>query len=142
MQVSARNQLSGVISEIREGAVNNEVVLTLANDEKITTVITKQSCETLGLKIGKKAVALIKAPWVVIAAADCPLQFSARNQFPGKIGKILRGAINSTVHIRTDKGIDITSIITNESVDEMRLKEYDPVIAIVKASSVIIATEK
>ena len=142
MKISARNQLTGVVSSIIEGSVNDEIVLTLGDGEKLTTIITKSSCRSLDIKVGKKAVAIIKAPWVVLALPDCGLNFSARNQFNGKISKLVKGAVNATVSIDTDKGLALTSIITNESVDELSLRVGSDVIALIKASSVILATEK
>ncbi|MEG0280055.1 MAG: TOBE domain-containing protein [Morganella sp. (in: enterobacteria)] len=141
MKISARNQLTGKVSRIVAGAVNNEVELTLEHGEVLTTVITKESCDVLGLREGKEAVAIIKAPWVVLANPDCGLRFSARNQFSGKISKIVNGAVNSTIHLRTEKGLPLTAVITNESRDEMELHEGNHVIALVKASSVILATK-
>ncbi|EKT61355.1 TOBE domain-containing protein [Providencia sneebia] len=142
MQVSARNQLVGSISEIKEGAVNNEVILSLADGEELTTVITCESCKTLNLTVGKEAVAIIKAPWVVLAKPDCGLQFSARNQFSGKVTNIIEGAVNSTIHLVTTKGVELTAIITNESLQDMQLTKGNDIIALVKASSVILATRK
>ncbi len=142
MQVSARNQLKGTISEIKVGAVNNEVVLLLGDGEQLTTIITQESCKALGLVKGKTAVAIIKAPWVVLAKPDCGLIFSARNQFKGKVSNIIEGAVNSTVHMVTDKGVEITAIITNESLQDMKLAKGNEILALIKASSVMLATIK
>lgn len=142
MQVSARNQLKGTISEIKVGAVNNEVVLLLGDGEQLTTIITQESCKALGLVKGKTAVAIIKAPWVVLAKPDCGLIFSARNQLKGKVSNIIEGAVNSTVHMVTDKGVEITAIITNESLQDMKLAKGNEILALIKASSVMLATIK
>ena len=48
MKISARNQLTGKVSRVVAGAVNNEVELTLEHGEILTTVITKESCDVLG----------------------------------------------------------------------------------------------
>ncbi|WP_409310720.1 molybdopterin-binding protein [Pectobacterium sp. B1J-3] len=142
MSVSARNQLTGVVSSVIEGAVNNEVVLTLNGGDQLTTVITKASSDSLSLSPGKTAIALIKAPWVILASADCGLNFSARNQFLGTVTKVIKGAVNATVHVETSNGLKLTSSITNESVDEMAIATGSRVIALIKASSVILATKK
>lgn len=142
MKVSARNQLSGTVSEIAEGAVNDEVVLALDTGESLVTVVTKNSVKTLGLVVGKKAIAIIKAPWVVLASPDCGLNFSARNQFIGKIDDVNLGAVNSSVSITSDKGLALTAMVTNDSVNELSLKPGDAILALVKASSVILATQK
>ena len=141
MKISTRNQLTGKVSRIVAGAVNNEVELTLEHGEVLTTVITKESCDVLGIREGKEAVAIIKAPWVVLANPDCGLRFSARNQFRGKISKMVNGAVNSTIHLRTEKWLPLTAVITNESRDEMELHEGNEIVALIKASSVILATK-
>lgn len=141
-KVSARNQLKGTVSAIFEGSVNNEVIISLDNGDELVTVITKQSCSTLGIIPGKEVISIIKAPWVVLADPHSGLLFSARNQYRGTIKKVVKGAVNTTVHLVTEKGLSLTAVITNESTDEMEIKEGNSILAIVKASSIIIATEQ
>ncbi|MGE6380048.1 TOBE domain-containing protein [Shewanella baltica] len=70
MKISARNTLSGTIKSIEMGAVNNEVTIELAPGVVLTSVVTKTSCERLGLKVGDSAYALIKASSVMIGVDD------------------------------------------------------------------------
>lgn len=142
MTISARNQLTGTVSHIADGAINDEVELTLNGGNKLVAVVTRSSREALGLKPGKEAIALIKAPWVMLATEDCGYQFSARNQFSGTVASLLRGAVNTTVNITIEGGSELTSIITNEAADEMALKNGSRLIALVKASSVLLAVKK
>lgn len=142
MKVSARNQLKGNISNIVVGSVNNEVEITLEGGDKLTTIITQQSSDSLDLSIGKVAYAIIKAPWVVLADPTCKLKFSARNQLSGKIKQFTKGAVNSSVVVETDKGLNIIAVITNESLEEMDISEGKAINAIVKASSIILAVEE
>ncbi|ACA87379.1 MULTISPECIES: TOBE domain-containing protein [Shewanella] len=67
MKISARNSLNGKIKSIAEGSVNNEVVIELAPGVEITSVVTKASCESLGLVVGGSAYAIIKASNVMVA---------------------------------------------------------------------------
>ncbi|WP_299788073.1 molybdopterin-binding protein [uncultured Shewanella sp.] len=67
MKISARNSLNGTVKAIEEGSVNNEVVIELAPGVEITSVVTKASCEQLGLKVGGSAYAVIKASNVMVA---------------------------------------------------------------------------
>ncbi|EBU7357522.1 transporter [Salmonella enterica subsp. enterica serovar Poona] len=140
MTVSARNQLTGTVSAVATGAVNDEVELTLTGGAKLVAIVTHSSQQTLGLVKGKEAIALIKAPWVTLATEDCGLKFSARNQFPGSITKATEGAVNATVHIKTDAGFNIVAVVTNESQDEMKLSVGSRVIVLIKASAILIAT--
>lgn len=139
--ISARNQLTGKVSAIFEGSVNNEVIITLDNGDEIVTVITRQSCTALQIRLEKEVVAIIKAPWIVLANNDSGFAFSARNQFNGIIQDIQKGAVNSTVIFKTTKGLLLTAIVTNDSVLEMNLEKGKKILALVKASSIIIATK-
>ena len=141
MAVSARNQLTGTVSAVAMGAVNDEVELTLAGGAKLVAIVTHSSQQALGLAKGKEAIALIKAPWVTLATEDCGLKFSARNQFAGSVSTITEGAVNATVHIKTDAGFEIVAVVTNESQDEMKLTTGSRVIALIKASAILIATK-
>jgi molybdopterin-binding protein len=67
MKISARNVLKGKIVKVTPGAVNSEVILELPGGTRITSIITKESVESLGLKEGKEAYAVIKASNVMIA---------------------------------------------------------------------------
>ncbi|ADO47247.1 TOBE domain-containing protein [[Enterobacter] lignolyticus] len=140
MAVSARNQLTGKVSAVATGAVNDEIELTLAGGAKLVAIVTHSSKEALGLKDGKEAIALIKAPWVTLATEDCGLKFSARNQFAGSVSQVTEGAVNATVHVKTDAGFELVAVITNESQHEMKLTAGSRVIALIKASAILIAT--
>ncbi|HEY1845281.1 MAG TPA: TOBE domain-containing protein [Buttiauxella sp.] len=142
MTISARNQLTGKVSQVTDGAVNDEVEITLNGGGKLVAVVTRSSKEALGLQPGKEAVALIKAPWVMLATEDCGYQFSARNQFSGEVISVLNGAVNTTVHVKTDAGFELTAVVTNEAAQEMALKSGARLLALVKASSVLVAVKK
>ena len=67
MKLSARNILKGEVISVVKGAVNSEVILELPGGAQIVSVITNSSVESLGLKKGKEAYAVIKASSVMIA---------------------------------------------------------------------------
>ncbi|WP_413736291.1 TOBE domain-containing protein [Sodalis sp. RH21] len=140
MLTSARNQLTGTVTAIITGAVNDEVEITLPNGKALVATITHSSVQYLNLRQGGEAIAFIKAPWVILTAADTGLRFSARNQFSGKIGNITKGAINSEVTVEIDPTLTLVSVITNESVTGLGLKPGDAITALVKASSIVLAT--
>lgn len=66
MKLSARNVLKGTIRSIEIGQVNAEVVLEVAPGLEMTSIITRKSCENLGLKVGKEAYLIVKASNVMI----------------------------------------------------------------------------
>jgi molybdate transport system regulatory protein len=63
---SARNRLAGAIAAIQPGAVNAEVVIDLPGGASVAAIITKGSCESLGLAVGQRVTAIFKASSVVI----------------------------------------------------------------------------
>jgi molybdate transport system regulatory protein len=67
LRTSARNRLVGTVIRHETGAVSDEVVLDLGGGKTVTAVITRGSGEALGLAVGDKAQALIKASHVILA---------------------------------------------------------------------------
>jgi molybdate transport system regulatory protein len=67
MKLSARNILKGKVAKILRGAVNAEVTIKLTGGEQIVSIITNASVDSLGLKEGLEAYAVIKASSVLIA---------------------------------------------------------------------------
>jgi molybdopterin-binding protein len=67
MKLSARNVLKGKVLKIIKGAVNSEVTLELPGGTQIVSIITNSSVESLELKEGKEAYAVIKASNVMVA---------------------------------------------------------------------------
>jgi molybdate transport system regulatory protein len=67
MKFSARNQLKGKVKSIKHGPVSTEVVITVAKDVEITSVITETAAKELGLKTGSAVYAVIKASNVILA---------------------------------------------------------------------------
>lgn len=66
MKISARNMLQGNVKQIKPGVVNTEVVIELPGGSEMVSIITKESADKLGLAVGKKVYAIIKASNVMI----------------------------------------------------------------------------
>ncbi len=66
MELSARNQLKGKVSNVELGAVMANIKIDVTEPNTITAVITKESAERLGLKEGDDVTALIKSTEVII----------------------------------------------------------------------------
>lgn len=138
MKTSARNQFSGIVSRIQEGAVNAEVELTLENGEQIIAMITKSSVVRLGLDVGKPAFALVKASTVVLVTDVQGVVFSTRNMLDGTVAELHKGAVNSEVIVQLAKGGTVAAIVTNKSATSLGLQPGAPVTTIFKTSSVIV----
>ncbi|CCG43028.1 TOBE domain-containing protein [Magnetospirillum molischianum] len=66
------------------------------------------------------------------------MKLSARNALNGKVIEIVKGQIVAKVKVDVS-GQTVTSVISNEAVDDLALKIGDDVQAIIKSSEVIIA---
>ncbi|QJD30197.1 TOBE domain-containing protein [Methylococcus geothermalis] len=138
MKTSARNQYFGRITSVNVGAVNAEVAVGLKGGQSIVAAITKESVEKLGVKVGGDAVALVKAPQVIVVTDTAGYRLSARNQLSGKVSRIHKGAVNSDVIIDLGGGETVAATITNDSLEALGLAEGQAATAVFKAGSVIL----
>lgn len=69
------------------------------------------------------------------------MNLSARNQLKGKVVDIKPGAVNAKVVIQLNGGDQITSIVTMDSLDGLNLKVGSDAYAVIKSSSVMVATD-
>ena len=138
MSFSARNQLQAEITEIKTGIVNSLVVAKLQGGEIVKATITVDSEKALNLKVGEKVVYLFKASSIIVAKGDNELKLSATNQIKGEISDVKLGAVNAEIAIQIAGGDKLNAIITNESAKNLALKAGDEVVAVIKASQIII----
>jgi len=139
MKTSARNALRGVVQAVTDGAVNAEVVVRIGEAAEIVAVVTRQSLRDLGLVPGRETVALINAGSIILAMDDEGLLTSARNSLKGVIIEIWAGAVNDEITLDLDSGKTLTATVTSESVARLGLRLGQPVVALIKASHVILA---
>jgi molybdopterin-binding protein len=69
------------------------------------------------------------------------MKLSARNVLKGKIKKVIVGAVNSEIILELSKGVEVVSIITKESAENLKLAEGKDAYAVIKASNVMIAID-
>ncbi|CAM2856773.1 molybdenum-dependent transcriptional regulator [Helicobacter burdigaliensis] len=135
IKTSARNQLFGEVSHIKEGAVNAEVTLKIGEGLNIVSTITMHSLKEMDLKIGTSCYALIKANWIIVFS-DEP-KGSMRNTLEGKITNLTKGEVNTEVEIKY-KDTALSAIITEESAKSLGLSLGKKVWFGFKASHVIL----
>lgn len=140
MKTSARNQFSGKVVDLKEGAVNDEVTLEIVGGQHIVATITRDSCDSLSLVVGAEAFALVKASSVIVVTELGNARLSARNQLIGTITRVQEGAVNTEVSIELPGGGTIAAIITRDSGVKLALAVGMQATAIFKASSVILGT--
>ncbi len=66
MKLSARNQLPGTVQSVKLGAVMAEVVVKLDGGEELTSAITVNSVQNLGIQEGSRVYVVVKATEVML----------------------------------------------------------------------------
>lgn len=69
------------------------------------------------------------------------MKTSARNQYVGSVTAVKAGAVNDEVEISVPGGPRIVAVVTRESTEALGLKPRVQAIALVKSSSVLLATD-
>nr|WP_319565156.1 TOBE domain-containing protein [uncultured Rhodoferax sp.] len=138
MSISARNVFKGKVTELKEGPINAEVEITTSGGDKIVAMLTEGSVKSLGLGMGADAIAVVKTPWVTLLAGTPQYRFSARNMLHGTVSSFVKGAVNCQVNIMLPGGSAISAMVTNAAVADMNLTEGTPVVALFKASHVLV----
>lgn len=139
MKLSARNQFAGTVTKVNEGAVNGIVTIDV-NGTPVSATISMAAIKELGLEPGKAAYAVIKATEVMVGLGE-HLPLSARNQFPGKVMNVDKGAVNSIVKLSVLGGNTVSATISNAAVEELGLTVGADALAVVKATSVMVGID-
>lgn len=142
MLTSARNAFPVTVSAVHSGAVNDEIILSMDGGQEVVASITQASTKRLGLAPGKKALALIKASFVILLEDAGDWLLSTRNQFTGTVKAVRPGAVNTEVDMELPGGQTLCAIITVASAEKLKLAPGVAVTAAVKATNVILAVQK
>jgi molybdopterin-binding protein len=68
-QLSARNRLSGTVSEVKVDGLVAQVELVVTDPVRIVAIVTADAVEELGLREGEPATAVVKATSVMVEHA-------------------------------------------------------------------------
>lgn len=143
MKTTARNQFKGTIEAIQSaGSGNDEIIIDIGHGLEIVAGITQGNTRRLELTAGQEVIALIKASWIILAVDSDDYEFSTRNQFQSTVSAIKTGLVDSEVLLKTDEGIELVAIVTNEGVNNMGLTVGKSVKALFKAPHVILGLKK
>lgn len=139
MKLSARNQFAGTVTQVSEGAVNGIVTLDV-NGTPVSSTISLSAIRELELAPGQKAYAVVKATDVMVGLGT-HLPLSARNQFPGTVTAVEKGAVNSIVRMEVLGGNILSATISNNAVEELGLVPGKEALAVIKATSVMVGVD-
>lgn len=67
MKISARNRLKGEVVSVTKGATTAHVRIDIGNGVVVTSSITNEAVDELGLAVGVAAYAVVKASDVMVA---------------------------------------------------------------------------
>ena len=66
MRISARNQIKGTVVEVKKGATTSHVRVDIGNGQTITSSITNEAVDELGIKAKGHVTVFVKASDVMI----------------------------------------------------------------------------
>lgn len=139
MKISARNVFEGRVTGLLPGPVNTEVSLALGGGAALVAVVTADSARELGLAIGGRAWAIVKAPWVFVTTGGAGARRLAVNEWQGSVSALKRGSINAEVAVTLPGGAVVHAVLTQEAVSELGLAPGVPATVMVKPSQVVLA---
>ena len=67
MRISARNQMKGTVVEVKKGATTSHVRVDIGNGQIVTSSITNEAVDDLGIKVKSLVTVVVKASDVMIA---------------------------------------------------------------------------
>ena len=141
VKTSARNALRGTVSGIVADELRAEVAITVSDDTVIYSVVTEESLRELGLFVGREAVVLIKAPFVIIAPGETAPALSVRNCVRGRVRRCDVSAVSAEVVLDIGGGKTLAAAISASSAESLGLVAGAPACALFDAAHVIIAID-
>ena len=131
--------MNSIIAEIISVEVKESLSLVrlLSGKTKFTSIVIDTPKTANYLREGQKLNVIFKETEVIVGKGNNHL-ISLQNKFFGTIKKIESGDLLSRVSIDTDVGV-ITSIITNNAVNQLDLKKGVEVTAMVKTNEIMLS---
>ena len=140
-KTSARNSFFAKIQRISRGDIQTRVDLVTIDGHSITTVITNDSLERLGLSPGRLITAEVKAPWIILQGGESEPACSAENRFKGVLTKINRGKINTECIVRISDATEICAVVSSSGSWLYELNEGDNIWVLFNCFSVVLHLE-
>lgn len=141
MKTSARNALRGTITGIMSGELTAEVAVSISRDTTVYALVTTESLRELGLCVGREAIVLIKAPFVIIAPGKNAPAVSVRNHVPGTVKRCEVSTVNAEVVLDIGGGKTLAATVTAHSAKTLGLAPGKSAWALFDAAHVLIAID-
>lgn len=134
IRTSMRNQLPAMVSALAADGPVVRCVMTLANEERLSARITRESVELLGLVVGMTAIALCKATAVRVERAGDGKPMRG-NRLTGTVARIARGDAGDEIVIALAGGLQIVGFAASGS----SLRTRQRVTASIDEAAVVVA---
>jgi molybdopterin-binding protein len=131
------NILPGVISDVQSTTHMSYVKVHLNEHSFIKTVLLETPDTLSYLKPNEKVKVLFKETEVILSAQIIEA-ISLENSLSGVIKKIDQGEILTRVELETSSG-NVTSIVTTESFNKLKLNVEDSIVASINSSEIMLA---
>ncbi|BAY66494.1 TOBE domain-containing protein [Calothrix brevissima NIES-22] len=80
-------------------------------------------------------------PEIEISSQTSPLKVSSPNVLKGVVKRVIGGAVNSEVTLEIVQKVELISMITRVSAEELELQEGQEAYAVIKSNDIVIARE-
>lgn len=130
------NKLEGHILGVEVSGNLSKVKVELPGKVEISTIVIETPKTASYLEKSRPVHVLFKETEVILAK-DVKAEVSLENRIPGKIKSLKSGQIWSEVVLQSEAGT-IKALVSTESVDHLKLKEKQSVIAMVKMNEIML----
>lgn len=137
-RISARNVFQTEVVEVKRGKVDVEVSLQFGAQRRILAIVTNQAADDLDLRPGRRALALIKAPFIRLASTE-DARRDAKNCFTGEVTRRADAERNSEVLLDIGQGRTLHVVAPREKVEELGLAPGGKAVACFDPGQVILA---
>ena len=133
LQISARNQIQGIIKEIHRRKVNTEIVLKLKSGHELRSIITNSAVEFLNLQVENEVMGIFKASSVFMCK-----EARYGNVFLGKIKQIFLGDERMELILDIGEEETVVSVMSLDIIDATSFEIGDRAYALIQAYDVMI----
>ena len=140
-KTSARNSFFGKIRNIRRGDIQTQIDLITVDGLDVTTIITNDSSDRLGLARGRLVTAEVKAPFIFLQASNLEPSCSAENKFKGVLTKVIKGKMTTECVVRISDATELCAIITTKEFDSKSWKPGNEVWAFFNCFTVVLSLD-
>lgn len=140
-RTSARNSFFGKITRIRHSDIQALVELTTPEGHVVSSIITQESLNILGLQEGRLAAVEVKASWLSLEKSDTEPLSSAENRIPGLIARVTCGELTTECAVAIGTGTVLCALVTTESARRLDLRQGDRIWAVFSCHAAVVRVD-